>query len=151
MITIVCYDDSIKSERKFTTLGIKWLHTSRYAEKINARVIIRTNGIVTEKKNVCDYGVRWCKTEPCTKGDRYDYEQDINKPFKRNDKLMKDANNAYNLLFRKGYLCRIAGIRGWVRQLDQSRAKIVVNTEYSSEIIKALLELYFPNRRWEVI
>ena len=151
MITIVCHDDSIKSEREFVTLTVNELHNSSYCDRTHIRVVTRTNGIITEKLNVNDYGVRWRKTESCSEADRYDYEHDIKKTFKRNDKLMKDANNAYNLLLRKGYLCHIAGITGWVRQLNQSTAKIVVNTEYSSEVICALLELYFPNRRWEVI
>ena len=151
MTTIVCYDDSIKEERKFVTLSVRDINKNRFTRKTHVKIITRTNGIVTETLNVNDFGLRTRKTKPCAEEDRYDYEHDIRNNYKHNDLLMKDANNAFNLLLRKGYLCRIAGITGWVRQLSQSTAKIVINTEYSSEVISALLELYFPNRRWEVV
>ena len=77
---------------------------------------------------------------------------DVEHPKWRNDKLIKDANNALNLLMRKGYLTRsVFGFRGWVRELDGVTCKIVISTDYSSKVIWALLNLYFPHRKLEVV
>ena len=71
----------------------------------------------------------------------------IEHPKWRNDKLITDANNALNLLMRKGYLERsILGFRGWVREVDGTTCKLVISTEYNSKVICALLKLYFPAR-----
>lgn len=76
---------------------------------------------------------------------------DVEHPRWRNDKLIRDANNALNLLMRKGYLTRsVFGFRGWVREVDGTTCKIVISTDYSSKVICALLELYFPTRITEV-
>ena len=76
----------------------------------------------------------------------------IEHPKWRNDKLITDANNALNLLMRKGYLVRnVFGFRGWMREIDGTTCKLVISTEYSSEVICALLKLYFPNRKLEVV
>lgn len=78
--------------------------------------------------------------------------KNIKHPKWRNDKLIKDANNALNLLMRKGYLSHsLLGFTGWVREVDGSACKIVCNANYNGKVICALLKLYFPNREVEVI
>lgn len=73
--------------------------------------------------------------------------REIKHPKWRNDRLIKDSHNALNLLMQKGYLERsIFGFRGWVRELDGTTCKLVISTEYNSEVICALLRLYFPDR-----
>lgn len=75
--------------------------------------------------------------------------EEVKHPKWRNDRLIRDANNALNLLIIKGYIERsIFGFRGWVREIDGTTCKIVLNTEYNSKVICALLKLYFPNRRF---
>lgn len=70
----------------------------------------------------------------------------------RNDQLIKDANNALNLLMRKGYLTRNKfGFRGWVREIDGVTCKLVLSTDYDGKVLCALLNLYFPNRRMEAV
>ena len=148
MTTIICYDTDVKVEKKPVVLSIK----ERVIFKRHPiRIIVRTNGestetIVINKNNITTRRY----INPCTEEDRYDYEQDVKVENKRNDKLMKDANNAFNLLLTKGYLYRRKGITGWVRSINEASAKIVVNTSYDSKVICALLKLYFPNRKWEV-
>ena len=76
----------------------------------------------------------------------------VKHPKWRNDKLIKDANDALNLLMRKGYLERsIFGFRGWMRELDGTTCKLVISTDYDSKVLCALLELYFPDRKLEVV
>lgn len=73
--------------------------------------------------------------------------EDVKHPRWRNDRLIRDANIALNLLITKGYIERsIFGFRGWVREIDGCSCKIVLNTEYNSKVICALLRLYFPCR-----
>lgn len=75
---------------------------------------------------------------------------EVEHPKWRNDKLIKDANNALNLLMRKGYLHRNHfGFRGWVREIDGTTCKLVLSTDYDSKVLCALLGLYFPDRRME--
>ena len=72
---------------------------------------------------------------------------DVKHPKWRNDKLIKDANDALNLLMRKGYLERsIFGFRGWMREIDGTTCKLIISTEYEGALICALLRLYFPER-----
>ena len=150
MTTIICYDTDVKVEKKPVVLSVQEKRLPRRRHPF--KLITRTNGRLTEY--IC---VNWCGvvthkyTETCSPEDAYDYEQDVKVENKRNDKLMKDANNAFNLLLTKGYLYRRKGITGWVRSINEASAKLVVNTSYDSKVICALLKLYFPNRKWEVI
>lgn len=78
--------------------------------------------------------------------------EEVKHPKWRNDKLIKDAHNALNLLMRKGYLTHsVFGFTGWMREMDGNTCKIVCNCEYSNRVITALLKMYFPNRAIEVI
>ena len=72
---------------------------------------------------------------------------EVKHPKWRNDRLIKDANNALNLLIKKGYLERSGfGFRGWVREVDGTTCKLVINTKDKGTLICALLRLYFPDR-----
>lgn len=78
--------------------------------------------------------------------------EEVKHPKWRNDKLIKDAHNALNLLMRKGYLTHsMFGFTGWMREVDGTSCKIVCSCDYDNKVITALLKMYFPHREIEVI
>lgn len=154
MTEIICYDTEVPEVEKKVTLAIVPITTSSWTKRVGLFKVIRTNGKTTETVVTAPFlkGMhRPRKVRPCSEEDRVDYEQDVKKDDRRNDRLMKDVNEAYNLLFKKGYLCKILGFRGRVKEIDYRSAKLIINTNYDSKVICALLELYFPNREWRVV
>jgi hypothetical protein len=142
MTEIIVIDQNVPvPKRKSVVLSVVPIETSKYAKRIGMFKITRTNGITTETFRTSPRfnGKGWRTEHPCTEEDRYDYEQDVKVIEGRNDKLMKDANEMYNLLFKKGYLCKIMGFRGRVKSIDARTAKLIINTEYDSKVICALL------------
>ena len=157
MTTIIFHDTSIPKKSKSVTLSIT-KREKGYAGRIGVFKLVRTNGKTTETIITSPNYKGKCKGKciryerPCTYEDWYDYIHDVshNDEHKRNDYLMKDINDAYNMLYKKGYLCKIAGFRGWVREIDQTSAKLVINTKYDSRVIVSLLELHYPSYTFEV-
>ena len=153
MTEIICYDTDVREEEPKVTLSVIPITKMSWHRRVGLFKVIRTNGKMTETIITAPSfrGKRFRKVRPATPEDIFDYEQDVKKETKRNDGLMKDLNEAYNLLFRKGYLCKVMGIRGRVREIDHRSGKLMINTNYDSKVICALLELYFPNREWRLL
>lgn len=153
MTEIICYDtDVVEEEKKAVTLAVSPITKHSWQRRVGLFKIIRTNGKETETiiTAPCFKGKRFRKVSQANPEDIFDYEQDVKHDVRRNDKLMKDVNEAYNLLYRKGYLCKVMGFRGRVKAIDYRSAKLIINTTYDSKVIRALLELYFPNRDWRI-
>ena len=154
MTEIICYDTDVPEvEKKVVTLAAVPVTSSRYCRRVGMFKVIRTNGKLTETIITAPFmkGKNFRKVKPASESDIFDYEQEVKPDCRRNDKLMKDVNEAYNLLYRKGYLCKIMGFRGRVKSVDYKSAKLVINTDYDSKVICALLDLYFPNRKWVAV
>lgn len=154
MTEIICYDTEVPEIEKKVTLAIVPITTSSWTKRVGLFKVIRTNGKITETVVTAPFlkgKHRPRKVRKASPDDIFDYEQDVKKDERRNDRLMKDVNEAYNLLFKKGYLCKILGLRGRVKEIDYRSAKLIINTNYDSKVICALLELYFPNREWRVV
>lgn len=147
-MTIIVTDVSIPVTKKSVVLSVVPIESSHYTKRVGMFKVTRTNGVTTETFRTCPKmkGKGWRTERPCTEEDRYDYEQEVEVDERRNDLLMKDVNEMYNLLWRKGYLCKVMGIRGRVKSIDRRTAKLIINTCYDSKVICALLKLYFPSR-----
>ena len=158
MTTIIFHDISVPKEKKSVVLSVT-KREKGYAGRIGVFKLVRTNGKTTETIITSPNYKGKCKGKciryerPCTYEDWYDYTQDVSykQDSKRNDYLMKDINNAYNMLYRKGYLYNSFGFRGWVREIDHSSAKLVINTKYDTSIIVSLLKLHYPSYEFEVV
>lgn len=148
-MTIIVTDVSIPvTKKKSVVLSVVPVESSHFSKRVGMFKITRTNGITTETFITCPKmkGKGWRRERPCAEEDRYDYEQEVEVDERRNDLLMKDVNEMYNLLWKKGYLCKIMGMRGRVKSIDRRTAKLIINTRYDSKVICALLKLYFPSR-----
>lgn len=144
-------DPSVHIKKKPVVLSVKYSKIPGSLDTdYKVMEVCRTNGLDTEYVYNINGSFRRIVT-PCTKEDRYDYDQDKKPDDGRNDILIKACNDVYNRFFRNGYLSKRHGIRGWVRSINSVSAKIFLNTDVSGRVILALLNAWYPQYEWSII
>lgn len=154
---IIASDPSVHTKRKSVVVK-KSYPSGRVCREMGIFFIWRTNGITTTRYRIGliakDGGYEQAtlnkKVEPASDSDIYYYQNEVCPNSKRNDKLMKACNTAYNRFFEVGYLSKRHGLRGYVKSIDNSTAKLYLNTDVGSRVILALLHAWYPQYEWSL-
>lgn len=156
---IIIANDPNVYTRKRSVVVRKMYPSHRVAREMGVFHVWRTNGVVTEHVVIgliaedggYRQGVYSRKREFASESDKYYYDQEQKEDNRRNDKLVKACNEAYNRLLKCGYLSKVFGVRGWVKEIDGSNVRIFLNTDASSRVISSLLKAWNPQYEWTVV
>ena len=157
-MVIIANDPDVHVKRRGVIVK-KSYPSSRICKEMGIFHVWRTNGVTTEHLRLgliasdggYHTGVYNRTVDLASESDIYYYQNELYPDDRRNDELMKACNKAYNRFAECGYLTKRHGVRGWVRSIDSSTAKIFLNTDVSSRVISALLHAWYPNYTFKIV